>query len=151
MSNSEKLDTIVNSVKVFKAEQEIQLLKSRTFHRSINPSRENDVEAPMTEGGVLKILNSDCVIMPASVHLSDNSKLWPQSLTANFFTRAVTIGPIESKGTLWKIIQQKTELTGVYALLQTSVSIVLLMHHPRSIMEDDIYCVGNRRAVSVHK
>ena len=117
-SGTSRMEEIDRRLKEFKLNHELLLKKAKENPFTTNFEKPSGRQTSDTSS-VLKILDIECIIMPVSFELSSfNSQ---HALVANYLTRAVEIGFIESHGGLWKIIQRKDASPGIRAIIQASV------------------------------
>lgn len=126
MNHNDRLNTILNEIKVFRAEQEIQILRSHQLPDSLQSNVQQGLTnasstTPLSEQALTNMLHNDVLLMPSAAQFSRSSKMWPQALAANFFQNSLSLNAIEAKGTLWKLIQRKDDQPGVRVMLQTAV------------------------------
>jgi hypothetical protein len=118
LPGSSRMEDIERRIKEYKLSHELLLKKAKEnpFTRSFEkPSGRQTVDM----SSVLKLLDLECIIMPVSFDLSSfNSQ---HALVANYITKMVEIGFIESHGGLWKLIQRKDAFPGIRTYIQASV------------------------------
>eukprot|EP01038_Epipyxis_sp_PR26KG_P011910 gene11910-15934_t len=127
---SQRTDAILSTIQMFREEQEHILLNTSesapiTTYPSPYPLPHENLE----NNGVIdqsamaisigKILNCECIVMPVLSNKNDG-KVWPKALIANQTTNFAQLEMIESKGSLWKLIQRKDSNPGYRVLLQTA-------------------------------
>ena len=118
LPGSSRMEDIERRIKEYKLSHELLLKKAKEnpFTRSFEkPSGRQTVDM----SGVLKLLDLECIIMPVSFDLSSfNSQ---HALVANYITKMVEIGFIESHGGLWKLIQRKDAFPGIRTYIQATL------------------------------
>jgi hypothetical protein len=143
---NKQIENTASLIKVFKTEQERLLLRANDDQHFKTRSKISTVAEGAVKlldaGGnnrdndIVKILNTECVLMPFSRDSKSYQKLWPQALVVNRSKNIAEMGQIESHGSLWKIVlcDDNNELAATAhndvtesesrVMLQTSVRIV---------------------------
>jgi hypothetical protein len=124
-----KLDNIRSVISQFKIEQESLILKTGESLNNRNVRRQKTMTPVSGEnnknnnddGSVNQIINVDAVIMPVASNFVLDQRLWPQALIAKYNESTVSIGNIESHGTLWKLISRPDGYAGHRVYIQSSV------------------------------
>lgn len=126
---NQRIESTTTMIKLFKAEQERQLFNAqddRALNCKVKAGKLWEGSSGTSDASsseiFMRMLNTDCVIMPHCKESKSYQKLWPQALIVNRSKNCAEVGLIESHGSLWRIVPCNEGSPGSKVMLQTAVS-----------------------------